>query len=65
MEQYDEIDFENVESWPTIEEIKRRLRKLGCTKEQVRRHLDQVATSRIEAASEKPKKHRPKAIDWP
>ena len=54
MEQYDELDtFENAESWPTIEEIERRLRKLGCTKEQVRRHLDQVATSRIEAASEK------------
>ena len=59
MEQYDELDtFEKVESqrtikvesWPTIEEIERRLRKLGCTKEQVRRHLDQVAISRIEAA---------------
>ena len=60
MEQYDEIDtFEKVESWstvkrveswPTIEEIERRLRKLGCTKEQVKRHLDQMATSRIEAA---------------
>ena len=50
MEQYDELDtFENVESWPTIEEIERRLRKLGCTEEQVRRHLDQVAVSRIEA----------------
>ena len=54
MEQYDELDtFEDAESWPTIEEIERRLRKLGCTKEQVRRHLDQVATSRTEAASEK------------
>ena len=68
MEQYDELDtFEKVESqrtikvesWPTIEEIERRLRKLGCTKEQVRRHLDQVAISRIEAAREKPKP-RPK-----
>jgi hypothetical protein len=56
MEEYDELDtFEKVESWPTIEEIERRLRKLGCTKEQVRRHLDQVAMSRIEAAKEKPK----------
>jgi hypothetical protein len=62
MENYDELDtFENVESWPTrveslptIEEIERRLRKLGCTKEQVRRHVDQVATSRIEAAKPKP-----------
>ena len=55
MEQYDELDtFENVESWPTIEEIERRLRKLGCTKEQVRRHLDQVAMSRDEATRERP-----------
>jgi hypothetical protein len=62
MEEYDELDtFEKVESgptkaesWPTIEEIERRLRKLGCTKEQVRRHVDQVAMSRIEAAREKP-----------
>jgi hypothetical protein len=55
MEQYDELDtFEKVESWPTIEEIERRLRMLGCTKEQVRRHLDQVAMSRVEAAREKP-----------
>ena len=62
MEEYDELNtFEKgeswptkVESWPTIEEIERRLRKLGCTKEQVRRHLDQVAMSRIQAAREKP-----------
>jgi hypothetical protein len=55
MEQYDELDtFEQAESWPTIEEIERRLRKLGCTKEQVRRHLDQVAMSRDEATREKP-----------
>ena len=61
MEQYDELEKveswppTNVETWPTIEEIERRLRKLGCTKEQVRRHLDQVAMSRIEAAKEKPR----------
>ena len=63
MEEYDELDtFEKVESWPTkaerwptIEEIERHLRKLGCTKEQVRRHLDQVAMSRSEAAREKAK----------
>jgi hypothetical protein len=63
MEEYDELDtFEKVESrptkvesWPTIEEIERRLRKLGCTKEQVSRHLDQVAMSRIEAVREKSK----------
>ena len=64
MEEYDELDtFEKVEgwstkkveSWPTIEEIERHLRKLGCTKEQVRRHLDQVAMSRIEAAKPNPR----------
>ena len=56
MEEYDELDtFEKVESWPTIEEIERRLQKLGCTKEQVRRHLDQVAMSRSEAAKPKPR----------
>jgi len=61
MEQYDELEKveswppTNVETWPTIEEIERRLRKLGCTKEQVRRHLDQVAMSRSEAAREKAK----------
>jgi hypothetical protein len=69
MEQYDEPDrlntFEKVESWPTIEEIERRLRKLGCTKEQVRRHLDQVAMSRIEAVQRKAQKARPKAVDLP
>ena len=61
MEEYDELNtFEKgeswptkVESWPTIQEIERRLRKLGCTKEQVKRHLDQVAISRTEAAREK------------
>ena len=66
MEEYDELDrFEKVEgwpttkveTWPTMEEIERRLRKLGCTKEQVRRHLDQVAMSRIEAARGKLKPH--------
>jgi hypothetical protein len=56
MQEHDELDTsETVESWPTIEEIERRLRKLGCTKEQVKRHLDQVSMSRIEAAKEKPK----------
>jgi hypothetical protein len=38
MEQYDDLaPFEKVDNWPTIDEIERRLRKLGCTKEQVRR----------------------------
>ena len=54
MEQYEQFDtFEKIESWPTIEEIEQHLRKLGCTKEQVRRHLDQVTMSRIEAAKVK------------
>jgi hypothetical protein len=58
-EQFDEPDradtFEKVESWPTIEQIERRLRQLGCTKEQVKRHLDQVALSRTEAVKKKTK----------
>ena len=61
MEEYDELNtFEKgeswptkVESWPTMEDIELHLRKLGCTKEQVKRHLDQVAMSRTEAAREK------------
>ena len=40
MEQYDDT-FETVDAPPTIKEIEKRLRKLGCTKEQVSRHLDQ------------------------
>jgi len=73
MEEYDEFDtFEKVESWPTkkaescptIEEIERRLRKLGCTKEQVKRHLDQVAMSRMKPPEKSPKLAR-RAVDWP
>ena len=61
MEQYDELDtFEKAETWPPIEEIERHLRKLGCTKEQVRRHLDQVEMSRTAR-----EKHRSKGVDWP
>lgn len=60
MEEYDKLDtFERVETWPTMEEIERRLRKLGCTKDQVKRHLDQVTMNRTEAAGEK-SKPRPK-----
>ena len=72
MEQYDELDtFEKVESGPTkvessptIDEIERRLRKLGCTKEQVKRHLDQVAMSRMKPPEKSPKLAR-RAVDWP
>ena len=52
MEQYDDT-FEPIESPPPIKEIEKRLRKLGCTKEQVSRHLDQVTKSRSAPISEK------------
>ena len=64
MEQYDDT-FENVETSPSIKEIEKRLRRLGCTKQQVRRHLDQVTKSRTEPISKKSKKHRTQAFDWP
>jgi hypothetical protein len=42
MEQYDDT-FEAEESQAvSIKDIEKHLRKLGCTKEQVRRHVDQV-----------------------
>jgi len=64
MEQYDDT-FENAETSPSIKEIEKRLRRLGCTKQQVRRHLDQVTKSRTEPISKKPKKNRTQAFDWP
>ena len=64
MEQYDDT-FETVDAPPTIKEIEKRLRKLGCTKEQVSRHLDQVTRSRTAAVSEKRNKNRQQKIDWP
>jgi hypothetical protein len=64
MEQYDDT-FENVETSPSIKEIEKRLRRLGCTKDQVRRHLDQVTRSRTEPIGKKPKKHRTQGFDWP
>ena len=64
MEQYDDT-FENAETSPSIKEIEKRLRRLGCTKQQVRRHLDQVTKSRTEPISKKHKKHRTQAFDWP
>ena len=62
MEQYDDT-FESVDAPPTIKE--KRPRKLGCTKEQVSRHLDQVTKSRSARASEKRNKNRQHKIDWP
>ena len=64
MEQYDDT-FETVETPPTIKEIEKRLRKLGCTKEQVSRHLDQVTKSRTAPVSEKRNKSSQHKIDWP
>ena len=64
MEQYDD-SFESSET-PAIKEIEKRLRKLGCTKEQVSRHLDQLTRSRTRPAKEqKQGKNRPHQIDWP
>jgi len=64
MEQYD-ATFESSET-PTIKEIEKRLRRLGCTKEQVSRHLDQVTKSRTHPAKQQKRskkgRHR---IDWP
>jgi hypothetical protein len=57
MEQYDDT-FETVDAPPTIKEIEKRLRKLGCTKEQVSRHLDQVTKSRTAPVSEKRNQNR-------
>jgi hypothetical protein len=63
MEQYDDT-FEPVESVPTIKEIEKRLRRLGCTKEQVSRHLEQVTKGRTKPAPKR-SKNRPHRIDWP
>ena len=63
MEQYDDT-FEPVEDVPTIKEIEKRLRRLGCTKEQVSRHLEQVTKGRTKPAPKRIK-NRPHRIDWP
>jgi len=65
MEQYDDNTFENSEASPTVKEIEKRLRKLGCTKEQVSRHLDQVTKSRTQPSQQKRAKNRPHQLDWP
>ena len=64
MEQYDDT-FETVDAPPTVKEIEKRLRKLGCTKEQVSRHLDQVTKSRTAPVSEKRNQNCQHKIDWP
>ena len=54
MEQYDDT-FEPADDVPTIKEIEKRLRRLGCTKEQVSHHLEQVTKGRTKPA---PKRSR-------
>jgi hypothetical protein len=51
---YYDDSFENSDALPTFKEIEQRLRTLGCTKEQISRHLDQVAKSRTQPAEQKP-----------
>ena len=63
MEKYDDT-LETVDALPTIKEIEKRLRKLGCTKEQVNRHLDQVTKSRAAPVSGRDRNRQHK-IDWP
>jgi len=63
MEQYDDT-FEPADDVPTIKEIERRLRRLGCTNEQVSRHLEQVTKGRTKPAPAR-SKNRPHRIDWP
>ena len=50
---------------PFVRQIEKRLRKLGCTKEQVSRHLDQVTKSRTQSTQQKRSKNRPHRLDWP
>jgi hypothetical protein len=63
MDQYDDT-FEAADSSPTLKEIEKRLRRLGCTKDQVSRHLEQVTKSRTKPVAKKAK-NRPHRIDWP
>jgi hypothetical protein len=62
MEQHDDT-FEAEEAAPPIKEIEKRLRKLGCTKEQVRRHIEHVTQS--ESVNKKRGKNRLHVLDWP
>ena len=65
MEQYDDtFEAEEVPP-PSIKEIEKRLRKLGCTKEQVARHIEHVTKSRTEPVDKKQGKNRPHLLDWP
>jgi hypothetical protein len=64
MEHYDD-SFANSDALPSVKEIEQRLRTLGCTNEQISRHLDQVAKSRTQPAERKPNKNRDHQLDWP
>ena len=56
---------EPTDTLPISQRKFRKLRKLGCTKEQVSRHLDQVTKSRTAPVSEKRNQNRQHKIDWP
>ena len=62
MEQYDDTFEADEVPPPSIKEIEKRLRKLGCTKEQVKRHIEQVTKSRTEASSQNTGKEPPACI---
>jgi hypothetical protein len=64
MEQYNGT-FDNSETSPSLKEIEKRLRKLGCTNEQVIRHLDQLTKSRTQPPKKEHSKNRSHQIDWP
>ena len=57
--------LEAAEAAPPINEIEKRLRKLGYSKEQVRRHIEHVMRSRSEPVNKKRGKNRPHRLDWP
>jgi hypothetical protein len=63
MEQYDDTFEADETPPPSIKEIEKRLRKLGCTKEQVRRHIEHVTRSRNERVSKRWGKNRPHILD--
>jgi hypothetical protein len=59
MEKYDYDTFDQAEFVPTIKAIEVRLRKLGCTKDQVRLHVEQVTLGR-QVPERPPKRSRRK-----
>ena len=59
MEQYDDTFEADETPPPSIKEIEKRLRKLGCTK----RHIEHVTRSRNERVSKRWGKNRPHILD--